>query len=162
MSHAITHGASKTGGVNRRFFLRAGLVGVCSCLLPWPAFAAAPGFYIDNRAKFLNDFKNVCGGAEKWLAPRTSGPTAKAITDDAMRRFESLLPGLPDIGGQTNRNHPFITLAGWLTALYLAMREKNLKAKDAGRLLYDLNAADWAAVPPQKAQAMISALRVKV
>lgn len=145
-------------GVTRRFFLRAGLLGACACLVRWPAFAAAPGFYVENRARFLADFKGVCGGAEKWIASRTSAPAAKAMADDAMRRFEILLPGLPDIGGQTNRNQPFITMAGWLTALCQAMREKGLTARDAGRLLYDLYAADWAAMPPQKAQAMGAAL----
>ena len=49
-------------------------------------------------------------------------------------------------------------MAGWLTALYQAMREKKLTARDAGRLLYDLNAADWAALPQDKARAMGAAL----
>jgi hypothetical protein len=143
--------------VSRRFVLRAGLIGACSCLLPWRALAAASatvGFYAANRAKCLADFRGVCAGAEKWLMPRTSAATAKAVSAEAMRRFETLLPGLPDLGGTENRNQPFITVAGWLTALYLAMREKGLAAKDAGRLLYDLYAADWSALPPQKAQAM--------
>jgi hypothetical protein len=153
---AAEYGAGS--GVSRRFVLRAGLVGACACLLPWPSFAATPGFYIENRDRFLADFKGVCAGAEKWIAPRASGPTAKAVADDAMRRFETLLPGLPDLGGRANRNQPFITLAGWLTALYLAMREKGMPARDAGRLYYDLYAAEWASTPEQKAHAMGAAL----
>jgi hypothetical protein len=145
-------------GVSRRFVLRAGLVGVCSCLVSWPAWPAATGFYVENRAKMLADFKGICGGAEKWLAARIPGQTAKTVTADALRRFETLLPGLPDLGGAANRNQPFVTMAGWLTALCLAMREKGLTAKDAGRLLYDLYAADWTAVPPERARAMGAAL----
>ncbi|WP_232286114.1 L-2-amino-thiazoline-4-carboxylic acid hydrolase [Solidesulfovibrio carbinoliphilus] len=159
-------------GVTRRMVLRAGLVGACACFLPWPALAkntgpqaapAAPvappaGFYVTNRDRLLADFKGVCAGAETWLAARTSGPTAKTVAADALRRYETLLPGIPDIGGQSNRNQPFLTMAGWLTALTQAMREKSLPAKDAGRLLYDLYAADWAAVPPQKAKAMGASL----
>lgn len=145
-------------GLTRRCILRAGLVGVCSLALPWPSFAAAPGFYLANRDKFLADFKGVCAGAEKWLAARMAAPAAKAVTTDAMRRYERLLPGLPDIGGRANRNQPYITMAGWLTALYQAMAEKGMHARDAGRLLYDLYAADWAAVPPQQAKSMGAAL----
>lgn len=142
------------GGVNRRFVLRAGLVGACACLLPWRVAAAPVGYYAANREKFLHDFDGVCAGAENWLMPRTSATLAKAIAVDAKRRFESLLPDLPDLGGTANRNQSFITMAGWLTALFLAMREKGLAAKDAGRLLYDLYANDWSTLPPQKAQAM--------
>ena len=149
-------------GISRRFFLRAGLVGACACLIPWSAMGQTPpapsGFYLANKDKFLADFKGVCAGAEKWIAARTTADTAKAVAADALRRYESLLPGLPDLGGRANRNQPFITLAGWLTALCQAMREKGLAAKDAGRLLYDLNTADWAGVPPEKAKAMGAAL----
>jgi hypothetical protein len=145
-------------GVSRRFVLRAGLIGACSCLLPWRVWAEPAGYYAENKAKCLADFKGVCAGAEKWLMPRTSAATAQAVTAEAKRRFEALLPGLPDVGGKANRNQPFITMAGWLTALYQAMQPKGLTAKDAGRLLYDLYAADWSAVPPQKAQAMGAAL----
>jgi len=144
-------------GVSRRLVLKAGLVGVCSCLLPWRALAAE-NFYLTNRAQHLADFKSVCTGAEKWLAAKFPGQTAKAVTEDAMRRFERLLPGMPDIGGQSNRNQPFLIMAGWLTALFQAMREKGLAARDAGRLLYDLNAADWAALPRERARAMGAAL----
>lgn len=170
---SVVADARDVTGVSRRFVLRAGMLGLCACFFPWPAAAkskaaspaaapaapAAPvGFYAENKAKFLADFKGVCTGAEKWLAARVSGPVAKATSDDALRRFEILLPGLPDLGGRANRNQPFVTMAGWLTALYQAMREKGMTAKDAGRLLYDLYAADWAAIPPQKAQAMGAAL----
>jgi hypothetical protein len=148
-------------GVSRRFVLRAGLVGACACLLPWPALGAPvelAGYYAANKAKFMKDFKGVCAGAENWLMPRTSADTAKAIAADAGRRFEALLPKLPDLGGNANRNQPFITAAGWLTALYQAMRQKGMTAKDAGRLLYDLYANDWSTLPPQKAHAMGAAL----
>jgi len=149
-------------GLSRRFCLRAGLVGACACLFPWPAAAQTPapaaGYYTGNAAKHLADFKGVCAGAEKWIAARLPAQTAKAVAADALRRYESLLPGLPDLGGRANRNQPFITLAGWLTALCQSMREKGLAAKDAGRLLYDLNTADWAAMPPEKARAMGASL----
>lgn len=143
--------------VSRRFVLKAGALGLCSCLLPWRVFAA-DSYYQANRTQLLADFTNVCAGAEKWLAPRMSAQTAKAVTADAKRRFERLLPGMPDIGGQENRNQPFLVMAGWLTALYQAMREKGRSAADAGRLLYDLNAADWAALPRERARAMGQAL----
>lgn len=172
LHQSVVADAREMTGVSRRFILRAGLTGFCACFFPWPTAAAAKaagasvapaapaaaGFYAENKAKFLADFKGVCAGAEKWLAARVAGPVAKATSDDALRRFEILLPGLPDLGGRANRNQPFVTMAGWLTALYQAMREKGLAAKDAGRLLYDLYAADWAAIPPQKAQAMGAAL----
>lgn len=159
----------KPVGMTRRFFLRAGVVGACACLLPWPALAkkvaapAAPApltgnFYLDNRDRLVADFKGVCAGAEHWLAARTAEPTARAIAADALRRYDRLLPGMPDIGGRENRNQPFLIMAGWLTALTQAMGEKGLSAQDAGRLLYDLDAADWAAMPPQKAHAMGAAL----
>ncbi len=163
-------GDAVTGqGMTRRMVLRAGLVGACACFLPWPALAkkpepqAAPGapadnFYAVNRDKLLADFKGVCAGARTWLAARTSEPTATAVAEDALRRYQTLLPGIPDIGGRANRNQPFLTMAGWLTALAQAMGQKGMPAKDAGRLLYDLYAADWAAVPPAKAHAMGAAL----
>ena len=175
LHQSVVADARDATGVSRRFLLRAGMVGLCACFFPWPAAAkskasgaaaapaaaasAAPvGYYAENKAKFLADFKGVCAGAEKWMAARVSEPVAKAAGNDALRRFEILLPGLPDLGGASNRNQPFITMAGWLTALYQAMREKGMAAKDSGRLLYDLCAADWTAIPPQKAQAMGAAL----
>jgi len=176
LHQSVVADARDATGVSRRFLLRAGMVGLCACFVPWPADAkskasgsaavaatppppAAPvGYYAENKAKFLADFKGVCAGAEKWMAARVAEPVAKAASNDALRRFEMLLPSLPDLGGASNRNQPFITMAGWLAALTQAMREKGLAAKDAGRLLYDLYAADWAAIPPQRAQAMGAAL----
>lgn len=155
----MREGDGVTGlGVTRRMLLRAGLFGACACFLPWSARAAAPNYYVANKDRLLADFKGVCAGAGTWLSARTAEPTAKAVAADALRRYETLLPGMPDIGGQANRNQPFLTMAGWLTALTLAMREKGMPAKDAGRLLYDLYAADWSAVPPQKARAMGASL----
>ena len=141
-------------GVSRRVVLQAGLVGLCSCLAPWRVLAAPPTFYTVHKDQFVADFAGVCAGAEKWLAVKGSGQAAQAIAADAKRRFEALLTAMPDIGGQANRNLPFLVMAGWLTALYQAMREKGFVARDAGRLLYDLNATDWSALPRQRAQAM--------
>jgi len=149
---------TRLNGVTRRFVLRAGLFGACACLAPWPGFAASTSYYVANKAQFLNDFQGVCAGAEKWLAPRTSDKTAKVITSDAKHRFETLLPDIPDIGGTANRNQPFLTMAAWLTALTQAMAEKGLPPKDAGRLLYDLYASEWAALPKDRARVMGASL----
>lgn len=182
LHHPFASHAQEAASLSRRAVLKAGLVGACTLLTPCAAWAAAkkehaadpkaaprtppgpapatpePGYYMANKAKFVADFKGVCGGAEKWMAARVPAPTAKAAADDALRRYELLLPTLPDLGGTANRNQPFITMAGWLAALCQAMREKGMTAKDSGRLLYDLYAADWASVPPAKAQAMGAAL----
>jgi hypothetical protein len=76
------------------------------------------------------------------------------MAEDAQRRFAAMLPHMPVIGGAANRNQPYLVMAGWLAALTLALGEKGLAARDAGRLLYDLNAAGFAAMPQEKARAL--------
>ena len=60
------------------------------------------------------------------------------IISSALKRFESLLPDLPDVGGERNWDTQYIPVAAWYLALYEPMKAYGKTAEDVGRLVYEL------------------------
>lgn len=138
-------------GMSRRRFLKAGCLAgclaVCGAAIPWPASASAQKYYAANRARLLADFKGVCDGVRQYVAAAYPGVPAPAVAADALAAFDSMLPGMADLGGDANRNQVYLTQAGWLAAIHAAMKSHGRTAADSGRLFYDLNAMDIANTP---------------
>ena len=138
-------------GMSRRQFLQAGCLAgclaVCGAAIPWPASASARNYYAANRARLLADFKGVCDGVRQYIAAAYPGLPAPVVAADALAAFESMLPGMTDLGGDANRNQVYLTQAGWLAAIHAAMKSHGRAAADSGRLFYDLNAMDIANTP---------------
>ncbi|MBI4804501.1 MAG: L-2-amino-thiazoline-4-carboxylic acid hydrolase [Desulfovibrio sp.] len=134
--------------ISRRKIIQAGCVAACGCVFPWNTRAASqPNYYAVSRERLLGEFKGVCEGVRQYLNAKHPASQAAAISADAISAFDSMLLSMADLGGDSNRNQQYLTQAGWLAAIYAAMKAKGMAAKDAGRLFYDLNAEELASTP---------------
>ena len=145
--------------MTRRGLIKAGIGLACGGFFPWTAVAGPDSYYLRNRSRLLHEFAGLCLGMEQYLAAQAGpdGPQgraldralarAKAATDLARQTFANLLPGLPEVGGETNRNLVNVIQAGWLGAAYTGMKAQGFTARQAGRMFYDLCEADLKAKP---------------
>ncbi|WP_243312853.1 L-2-amino-thiazoline-4-carboxylic acid hydrolase [Fundidesulfovibrio agrisoli] len=137
-----THGAP----FGRRRFIAAGLAAICGCCLPLAGWASPPAYCQANRQRMLAEFAGVCGEVGQLLAPSTD--RSGAVARDAMEAFAPMIEAMPEIGGEANRNQPYIVYAGWLAAISKAMKAQGLTAADAGRLYYDICLESLRSMPP--------------
>lgn len=109
-------------------------------------------YYLARKDELLKDFKEVVDGASRLLQPELGPERVMKISRDALARFEDLLPGLPDVGGDRNLISYLIPVAAWYVALYGSVRQYGKTAEDTGKMLYDLDELEFKATPePQKA-----------
>ena len=57
-------------------------------------------YYLTHREELLKAFHETNNGARQYLAARDGEKLASAVTREAASRFSSLLPQLPDVGGE--------------------------------------------------------------
>ena len=89
-------------------------------------------YYLDHRAELLQAFQATNNGARQYLAARDGEKLALAVTREAASRFSSLLPRLPDVGGEQNIDIQYLPIAAWYLALYRPMQAHGKSAADVG------------------------------
>lgn len=167
MTSHENHGIEK-GGVlfvkfTRRTFLKCSTLSVLSLFSesPFPlntacaASAPASGnYYLAHRKELLDDFVSTLQGANQILSPELGASKSQQITQKTLARFESLLPKLPDVGGDKNPDTEFIPIAAWYVALHEPMLAAGKTPEDIGKLIYDLNVYSLRSYPPAQARAL--------
>jgi len=136
--------------LTRRKLLKGGVAAACGCFFPWAAIAGPNSYYTQNSRRLLGEFDGVCLGVEQYLAPTAGREQAGAVAGLARETFARLLPNLPEVGGESNRNQINVLQAGWLAAIFTGMKAQGFSARDAGRLFYDLCESDLKATPAEK------------
>lgn len=149
--------------VNRRNFLKGGLITGCCCLLSPDVLAkeltgksdsiSINNYYISNSEELIKDFLETNGGAKQYLTGKYGAQFADEVTKEAENKFRSMLPGLPDVGGEKNLDVEYIPIAAWYLSYYLPMRDRGKTAEDTGRMIYDLNEYEMSRIPKDKALA---------
>ncbi len=149
--------------------LQAGLVLGCTCFFPAGLLASSAGGLGRGKhggrppadvggaqaARMRADFDAVSQGVAAMLTPRLGQAGAQNVARGARERFSALLPDIPDIG-PGNRNAESLLEAVWLTAITQAMLASpsgGLTHRDAGRLFYDMCAAEMARAPEAEMRA---------
>jgi hypothetical protein len=151
--------------LNRRNFLKCSALASLA-LLPCNPFArqsaraasllTGDNYYLIHQKELLADFTGALQGAKQFLSPELGADRAQSITQQALKRFESQLPQLPDVGGDRNTDTPFISIAAWYVALYAPMRSVGKTPEDVGKLIYDLNAYSIQSYPPTEKERLFS------
>jgi hypothetical protein len=139
--------------MTRRGLLKIGLVTACSCFFPCAVVAGTDSYYVKNRQQFLSEFDGMCHAVEQYLVPIIGLDKARETANFSKEAFARLLPGLPDVGGESNRNQINVLQAGWLAAIFTGMKKQGLSAEAAGRLFYDLCESDLKATSVEKLRA---------
>ena len=147
---------------SRREFVTLVLGAAAGCLLPGSLEAdfiprarkrKNANYYLAHRDELLKAFEETNAGALEYLKAKYGPNLAKSVCGQAGARFAALLPQLPDVGGARNRVLKDVTIAGWYAAYFRPMQDHGRSAAELGRMIYDLNARDLAAIPKEQAQA---------
>jgi hypothetical protein len=153
--------------ISRRKLVALALGASVCCL--WPALLGAgsmgpasetggeKNYYLAHREELLQAFHETNNGARQYLAASDGEKLAHAVTREAASRFSSLLPRLPDVGGEQNIDIPYLPIAAWYLAYYRPMQAHGKTAADVGRMIYDLYETDLSGYP--KAQALAEGAR---
>ena len=96
-------------------------------------------YYISRKEELTADFLNAVEGAKQFWAPELGPERTHIMAQQAVALFDSLLPELPDVGGEKNWDAKFIPIAAWYVALYGSMKKAGKTAEDVGKLVYELN-----------------------
>ena len=131
---------------SRRWFLKAGSLALCAAALPAQVMAQAESYYLANRTRLLDEFSGIIQGVRAALAPHSD--RTEAVAKAAEEAYAALLPTLPELGGDANRNTEYLLDAACLAALHQGMRASGFSAADSGRLFYDLCVAQLRQTPP--------------
>lgn len=147
--------------LDRRQFLKCtgctSLMLLCGNLLfahGGTAAMAQDNYYLAQKDRLMKDFKATVDGASRILAPGLGPERTAKMSRDALAHFERLIPGLPSVGGDRNLISYLIPVAGWYVALYGALRQYGKTAEDTGKLLYDLDEAQFRAMPEAQKKMM--------
>ena len=119
---------------------------------------AQDNYYLAQKDRLMKDFKATVDGASRILAPGLGPERTAKMSRDALAHFERLIPGLPSVGGDRNLISYLIPVAGWYVALYGALRQYGKTAEDTGKLLYDLDEAQFRAMPEAQKKMMSGAV----
>lgn len=147
----------KQATMSRRTFCKCSALAALSLgLNPWgkllssgQASAATPpaNYYLAHSRELIAAYVDSLEGVYQFLAPELGMLPSRMVTQQALANFQTLLPNLPDVGGDRNWDTEFIPIAAWYVALYEPMRAHGKTAEDIGRIIYELNNYSLAATP---------------
>jgi hypothetical protein len=91
------------------------------------------------KEELTADFLNAIEGAKNFWVSAFGPARTHTMVQQAVARFDSLLPELRVVGGEKSSDAKFIPIAAWYVALYGSMRLVGKTAEGVGKLVYDLN-----------------------
>ncbi len=93
-------------------------------------------WYVRHKAQIMREVRFYVRYYRKELASAYGKAQAKLIAEDALQRFEALLPDIPYIGGSENPDtRSLYVTAAWL-ALYRSLQAQGASVEDAARVIF--------------------------
>jgi hypothetical protein len=134
--------------LTRREFLMLGVVTAVS-VTPCGRLMAAvkTNYYLSNKKELINVFNGTLEGVRAFLEPELGKEQTQQLISSALKRFEALLPNLPDVGGDLNWDTQYLPVAAWYVALYEPMKAYGKTAEDVGKLMYELRKYELDTIP---------------
>lgn len=108
-------------------------------------------YYLARKQELSAAFRGAAEGARQFWEPEFGAERAQAMAREAVSKFDELLTGFPDVGGELNWLSHLIPVAAWYVALYQSMKANGKTAEEVGKLVYDLNALQIKYSPKEKA-----------
>ncbi|MDK9718752.1 MAG: L-2-amino-thiazoline-4-carboxylic acid hydrolase [Trichlorobacter sp.] len=135
--------------LTRRELLMLGVVTAVSATpCGWVMAAVKTNYYLKNKNELLNAFNGTLEGVRAFIEPEFGKERTQQLIRSALRRFETLLPTLPDVGGDRNWDTQYLPIAAWYVALYEPMKTYGKTAEDVGKLMYELRKYELEHTPP--------------
>jgi hypothetical protein len=93
-------------------------------------------WYLQNRSWIMRQVRFALPHYRKHFAEAYGKAEGEAIARETLERFEVMLPDLPYIGGDENRNTRSLYMtAAWL-AMYRSLQARGASVEEAARLIY--------------------------
>lgn len=115
-------------------------------------------YYLKNMDRFVGEFRELNEDVRNYLGHKDGKAFADEITSKAMRRFEELLPEMPDIGGERNLRLENLMAAAWYLAIYEPLKARGRTSEQFGRMMYDLAEFDFTRIPQE--QSLITGAKI--
>ncbi len=99
--------------------------------------AAKRNFYVDNKRKFIKQFKKYSKIMKKALQIRFDDEQVDKIMKEALQNYEELLPQIPYIGGFKNSGTRNLIGSALGLSYIKALEPLGLSEKEIGNVIYD-------------------------
>lgn len=108
---------------------------------------AAESWYLANKSNIMRQVRFTLRYHRPHFAEAYGKAEGEAIARETLQRFEALLPNIPYIGGDENRNTRALYMtAAWL-AMYRSLQARGASVEEAARLIYLGTASFYDSVP---------------
>ncbi len=107
-------------------------------------------YYSDRRDDIIKENRKVFNAMRPLLAKKFNESEAGAIFEATFRRFDTLLPGLPYIGGAQNDLTANLVNSAVALAFYQEMKERSVPVEETGRILFQAVASLYSSDPTSK------------
>jgi hypothetical protein len=104
-------------------------------------------WYLGHRSRIMREVRFALPHFRKRVVEAYGKAEGEAIAREAMQRFEALLPDLPYIGGDENRNTSSLYGAAAMLAMYRSLQARGASVEEAARLIYLGTASFFGSVP---------------
>jgi hypothetical protein len=104
-------------------------------------------WYLQNKPRIMRQVRLALRHYRKQFVETYGKAEGEAIARETLQRFEALLPDIPYIGGDENRNTRALYMtAAWL-AMYRSLQARGASVEEAARLIYLGTASFYNSVP---------------
>ena len=104
-------------------------------------------WHVEHKSRIMRQVRFALRHYRRHLAEAYGKAEGEAIARDSLQGFEALLPDLPYIGGDENRNTRSLHMtAAWL-AMYRALQARGASVEEAARLIYLGTASFYGSFP---------------
>ena len=102
--------------------------------------------YVSRKSRLLKDFDKYISRVKQMLISRFGEEQGNVLIRESRHEYEALIPQIPFIGNRS----PFLIFllpTSRYLAIYRVLRKMGLSVEEAGQLIYEMNEAEWKAIP---------------
>ncbi|UCF61874.1 MAG: L-2-amino-thiazoline-4-carboxylic acid hydrolase [Anaerolineaceae bacterium] len=92
--------------------------------------------YESQKPKLLLDFKKILQRMMGFLESHFHDIQTDLLIDEFLKEYETLIPQLPNIGGESNLNNVDLIQSTWALAIYRVLKRHVKSVEEVGEFLY--------------------------
>jgi hypothetical protein len=93
-------------------------------------------WYLKNKPRIMREIKVAIPHYRRFIAQAYGKDLAEAVVAETIQRFETLLPGIPYIGGGENILTENLYLSAAMLAMYQSLQVRGKTVEETARLIY--------------------------
>ena len=125
--------------LTRRDFLKFSAAGICGLCLAGCSFSnssISEEYYQTHRKKLLEDCDYILNASRTYISEKLPSQETETVVKEARSQYETLLPQVPDIGGEKNQLTETLYMSAVALALYQTMKAHGQPVEETGRVMY--------------------------